>query len=467
MTPTMKKSENILILGLGGMGRYLAGRLSHEQHHVTVIEPNAAKIHKATGELDARLIQGDALDFACWEAADAAQMDYVIAVTDNDAVNILSVLIAARLKIPQKIARVRSMKIWTPDALLSAEDLNLDLVIRPEELAAQEIAELLKTQAGNVRLDIGDGDLQVVASHIGKRSPLAQMLVRDLSEKYDDFPFQVVCVARDIETFIPGGDFKILPDDHVFMVASREDMPQLMKLAQVSEDRRRHRVLIVGGGPIGARVAELLEPYYPLRMLEKDEHRAEELTHQLRRTEVMHGDGSDSATLLQAGLLKMDTIITTTGDNEANIMIGVLAKHLIQTRADSAHAAIGKTIALVKREDYLVLASAMGADLAVNRKILAANRILRYIRRGHVLSVGHLHGCDAEVVEVLVDPDSPITKSSLQDMGWLRGRIMIAAVYRDGTWMIARGITQLVAGDRVVCVCGADDLLELQRLFLS
>jgi len=466
MTSPMKKSENILILGLGGMGRYLAGRLSNEQHHVTVIEPSASKIRAAEGELDARLIRGDALDFDCWATADAGKMDYVIAVTDNDAANILSVLIAARMKIPQKIARVRSMKIWEEDALLSAKDLSLDLIIRPEELAAQEIAGLLQTQAGNVRLDIGDGDLQVVASHVSRQSPMAQMLIRDLSEKYDDFPFQVVCVARDIETFIPGGDFKILPDDHVFMVARTEDMPRLMKLAEVSEERR-HNVLIVGGGPIGARVAELLEPHYPIRMLEKCERRAEELSHTLKRTEVLHGDGSDSGTLIQAGLLKMDTIITTTGDNEANIMIGVLAKHLIKTRAPAGRAAIGKTIALVKREDYLVLASAMGADLAVNRKILAANNILRYIRRGHVLSVGHLHGCDAEVVEVLADPGSPITRSSLKEMTWLRGRIMIAALFRDGAWTVARGITQLAAGDRAVCVCGSDDLRELQRLFLS
>ncbi len=462
----MKKSENILILGLGGLGRYLAGRLSHEEHHVTVIEPNAAKIRAAEGQLDARLICGDALDFDRWAEAGAAEMDYVIAVTDNDAANIMSALIAERFDIEQKIARVRSMKVWDPSAVLTAADLKINLVIRPEELASQEIVHLLKTQAGNVQITLGGGDLQVVATHVHRTSRLAQMRVKDISDKRDEFPFKVVCVARDIDTYIPGGDFTILPDDHVFVLAHTRDMARLMKLADVSV-ARRHGVLIVGGGLIGARVAELLEPHYTVRLVERDEHRAEELCYRLRRTEVLHGDGSDSSVLLQAGLLKTDTIIATTGDNEANIMIGVLAKHLIQTRADDVQAAIGKTIALVKRTDYLVLASAMGADLAVNRKILAANHILRYIRRGHVLSVAHLHGCDAELVELLAGADSPITRSPLHELTHLRDRIMVGALYRDGAWSVAGGGTQIRTGDRVVCISRPDDLRELQRLFLA
>ena len=56
--------------------------------------------------MDARLIQGDATSFACWSDAAAEPMDYLISVTDNDAVNILSCLIADRLGIRQKIVLV-------------------------------------------------------------------------------------------------------------------------------------------------------------------------------------------------------------------------------------------------------------------------------------------------------------------------------------------------------------------------
>jgi Trk K+ transport system NAD-binding subunit len=67
----------------------------------------------------------------------------------------------------------------------------------------------------------------------------------------------------------------------------------------------------------------------------------------------------------------------------------------------------------VNKEEYLVLAATSGSDIALNKKVLAANEILKFIRRGELLSVAHLHGFDAEVVEILAAPDSPITRIPL------------------------------------------------------
>lgn len=461
-----KKSENILLLGLGGVGYYLAKRLSYEGHAVTIIESSPEELRRADAEIDARLIQGDATDFSCWVEADARKMDYLIAVTDNDAVNILSAMIAQKCGIQQKISRVRAMELWSPNALLTPEDLGIDLIIRPEELAAQEIARLLKMRAGNVVVDMGAGNVQVVATHVDRKSPLSLMSVRDLSAKHDDLDFRIVCVARDIDTIIPSGDFKLMPDDHVYILARTEDLPEIMSLAEISEDRR-HRVLIVGGGLVGARVAELLEDSFPVRLIEQDEQLAESLSHRFKRVECLHGDGSEADTLIKAGLLHMDTIIAATSDNETNIMTSVLAKHLIQRRSDDPAAEHGKTIALVQREEYLVLASAMGADLAVNKKVLAGNEILRYIRREQVLSVAHLHGCDAEVVELVAEAGAPITKRPLHRLPELENRIILGAICRGGDWEIATGSTQVEPGDKAICICTSQHLRELQGLFLS
>ena len=87
-----KLSEKVLILGLGGVGYYLAKRLVHEGYLVTVIEANSQMIKSADGEMDARLIQGNAMSIACWKEADADQMECLIAVTDNDAVNMMAAI---------------------------------------------------------------------------------------------------------------------------------------------------------------------------------------------------------------------------------------------------------------------------------------------------------------------------------------------------------------------------------------
>jgi len=459
-----KTDERILLVGLGGVGYHLARRLSQDGHHLTIIEQEPTQIARADAELDARLIPGDAMDVACWRRAEASTMGTLIAVTDNDAVNVLAAQIGHHLGIRQKIARIRSLAVWEESPLISAADLSIDLVIRPEELAAEEIHRLLKMRAGNVVVDVGEGEMQVVATHVTPSSPLCRHSVRELAALNGHLDFRIVCVARDINTIIPDGDFKILPDDHVYILGHCHDMPALMKLAQLTHDAR-HNVLIVGGGLIGERVAALLQDTYPVTLLEQNAERAEVLSHRLRKTECLHGDGSEADVLIQAGLMTTDTIVAATSDNETNIITSVLAKHLMEHRSPDPHSEHVKTIALVQREEYLVLASAMGADVAVNKKVLASNEILRFIRRGQVLAVAHLHGCDAEVVELVADAGSRVTQRPLQDLD-LTG-IIIGAVYRGGAWKIATGTTRLATGERAVGICSSLRLGELQALFLS
>ncbi len=92
----IKKEDNILILGLGGIGFYLAKRLLNEDYTVTVIEPDSDLVRFADGNLDARIICGSAMNIDCWKEAQAASMGLLIAVTDNDAVNMLASMIGDR-----------------------------------------------------------------------------------------------------------------------------------------------------------------------------------------------------------------------------------------------------------------------------------------------------------------------------------------------------------------------------------
>jgi trk system potassium uptake protein TrkA len=463
----MKNSENILILGLGGVGDFLAKRLSHEGHAITVVEQFPEAINRADGELDARLIRGDAMSFSCWLDADAGKMDYLIAVTDDDAVNIIGSMIADRLGIRRKIARVRSLALWEKDAPLTAEEVKIDLVIRPEELAAREIARLLKLRAGNMVFEIAAGQMQVVGTRIDEESLLAGMRLQELSEKYNHFYFRVVSIARGINTIIPGGNEKLLPGDNAFILARSEDLSKILELAREPSDESRHRVMIVGGGLVGSRVAEILQKTFPVRLIERDPQRAEELSHQLEYTELLNGNGSEVKTLLEAGLLEMDTIVAATSDNETNIMSCVMAKNVFKDRAGDADGKRFRSIALVGREEYLVMASTMGADVVLSKKVLAANEILKYIRRGKLLSVAHLHGLEAEVVELVVGQNAPITRKPLLQVEGTRGKIIIGGFSRGAGWQTAVGSTHLQPGDKVIAICTSDHLRDLQRLVLG
>ncbi len=206
------ESTNILILGLGGVGLYLSKRLAHEGYAITAIESDGGLIRQADGSVDARLIKGNAMSIQCWREASAEKMDYLIAVTDNDAVNMMASLIADRFGIQRKIARVRSLEFGDEGSLLNTKDLKIDLIIHPEELAAQEIVRLIKLRAGNDIVDVAEGQIQVMATRIHDASPLAHRSLKEISQAHRDFPFRVVAVARGITTIIPGGDSPITAD---------------------------------------------------------------------------------------------------------------------------------------------------------------------------------------------------------------------------------------------------------------
>jgi trk system potassium uptake protein TrkA len=460
-----KRKEKVLILGLGGVGFYLAKRLQHEEYSVTAVEPDPERFHYGDESLDIRLIRGEAMDIECWKEANAATMVCVICVTDNDAVNMMAAQIADKFGVPYKIVRVRSLQFGLPDSFLSAEELKIDLLIHPEEMVAQEIVRLIKLRHGNEVIDIAGKEIQVLAARITDGSKLANQKLKDISQIYSDFAFRVVAIARGITTIIPDGDLEILPHDQIVVMARSEHLPQLMELTGVPQGVRQ-RVLIVGGGLIGGRIAELLKKSVEVSLIESRSKRAHELAGSLPHVEVLHGDGSNADVLNMAGVKDIDTFISTTGENETNIMSSLLAKNLMSQKKNGELSSSDKTIALVNKEDYQVLAATIGLDIALNKKIMAANEIMKHIRRSELISVAHLHGFDAEVVELVAGPNAPITRKPLSKLGSsLQGKFLIGALHRKGAWQIAVGDTQIGDNERVIVVCLSMQLKEIRNLF--
>jgi len=457
-----QKPENILILGLGGVGRYLAKRLSHEGCSITAIEKEPKGTVPLEDFSDFRVIKGDALDVTCWRDADPSHLDFLIAVTDNDAVNMVASLMAERFGIERRIARVRSRTLGKEDSVLNARDLKIDLAIYPEELAAQETVRLIRRTAGNEIIDIAEGQIQVLAIRVDESSPMAGRTLKDISLDYPEFPFRVVSIARGIHTIIPSGNDTILPHDQVLFMAVREELQLLMDMVGITREQS-HGVMILGGGLVGSRVAELLGKSVDVRLIERDPKKAEELSLRLDHTSLYHGNGMDENVFIQCGIEDMDVFVATTGENQINIMSCLLAKGMMKK---SAAKGLGKTIAMVDKEDYLVLATTIGTDIALNKKILAGNEILNFIRRGGGFSLAHIHGFDTEVVELTAAPDAPITRAPLARQNLSsEERILIGAVLRGDRWETAVGATHIQAHDRVIAVCESQHVRRLRDLF--
>lgn len=459
-----EKTKQILILGLGGVGYYLAKRLQHEEFSITIIEPDINQIRYADDTIDARVIRGEAMDISCWREAEAEKIDCLIAVTNNDETNMMAAQIADAFGIPKKICRIRSNDFGMPDSILSEKDLKIDFIIHPEEITAQEICKLIKIHAANSIIEVASGEVELMSTRIQQESPFANKQLKEISQLDIQFPFRVVAIARGISTIIPSGNDQLLPNDLIVVMANKTHHDDIIELAGVSR-KTRQRVMILGGGLIGSRVGELLQDSVSVKLLEEDQKRAEELQDTLPKVEVLHGDGSDGEALSLAGMKDIDTLIAATGDNETNIMSCLLAKNLMRSANDDQKTE-GKTIALVNKEDYLVLATSIGIDIAMNKKIIAGNEILKFIRRSQLRSVVHLHSFDAEVAEIIVSPNAPITKTPLSKLDpYFLDNMIVGGVYRDNQWNIAVGDTHIQENERVIVICSSMKLNEIRKLF--
>ncbi|HIL88618.1 MAG TPA: Trk system potassium transporter TrkA, partial [Deltaproteobacteria bacterium] len=169
--------NRILILGIGGVGLHLARRLDHEGYEVTVIESDADLLKSVAETSEFSMVHGNAMDLACWEEAGASEKDLLITATNDDAVNMLACVVAERMGIQRRIARLRTLDF---DNLNSEESrsFHIDLVVHPEELIAQEIQRLVRRSSGNDMVDVGNGNMRVLGLRVTDDSPLVGMTPR-------------------------------------------------------------------------------------------------------------------------------------------------------------------------------------------------------------------------------------------------------------------------------------------------
>ncbi|MCB0747116.1 MAG: NAD-binding protein [Ignavibacteriae bacterium] len=241
-----------------------------------------------------------------------------------------------------------------------------------------------------------------------------------------------------MRTIIPTGNDRLLPNDQIFVITTPEGIEQVLQV--VGKDKTKlNNIMFLGGGKIGRIAAKMLENDINIKLIDSDKEKAYGLADYLSKTLVIQGDGRDLDLLAQEGIIDMDGFVAVTSDAETNIITCLMAKHL----------GVAKTIALVDNVDYIPLTQTIGLDSLINKKLIAANNILKFIRKANIVSIATLHGIDAEVLEYIAQPHSPITKKEVKDLNFPKNAI-IGGFIRDGESKITVGHTQIQANDRVV-----------------
>lgn len=448
----------ILIVGAGQVGYSLCERLSMEGHEVTLIDRHAEKLRTAQDRLNVMGITGNGAGAEFLEQGGIAEAETFIAVTDQDEVNILACLMAQGYGVPTRIARVKNIEYTGRGATLTREKLGIDLLINPQDAVAEEIIRIVGRSGAIDVVEFAEGDIQFLGYRIGQESPLCDLTLKELGDIRGMYRFVVAAVTRDGTTIIPRGDDTIRAGDSVFLFAHTNDLPAIQYMLKIEEDkrssRRKQRIFILGGGRIGFLIARQLETKNcDIRLIERNEPRCEELAAKLKKTMIIQAEGNDIHTLMDEGVGSADVFIAVTESDETNTLCSLLCKQ---------HGA-KRTISLINQQELLRLAPTLGIDACVSPRVSAAGAILKYVRRGEIISLSTIEGSNAEVIELKVKNKTSCNKP-LKSLVFPNGAI-IGAIVRDHRFEIATGETVLQVGDRVVIFALPGSLPKVERFF--
>lgn len=385
----------ILILGAGQVGSTVAERLVSEANDITVVDSDGLKLQQLQDRLDLRTLVGNASHPSVLEQAGIADSDMLLAVTQSDEVNMLACKLAASLyNTPTRIARIRATEFLERPEVFNQDNFCVDFSICPEQILTNYITKLIEFPEALQVLEFSRKMASLVAVRVFEGGPLIGKPLSFLRTHMPQIDTRVAAIFRKGGAIMPTGDTVVEDGDEIFFIAATKNIRSVLSEMR-RMDKPAKRVMIVGGGNIGRRLAKALEQDYQVKLIEFNKKSCTKLAQELTRTLVLNGDGTDEKLMLQEHVEDVDVFCALTNDDENNIMSSLLAKQ----------AGARKVIALINRSAYVELVQGGKIDIALSPAQVTIGSLLAYVRQGDVAAVHSLRRGAAEALELVVHGD--------------------------------------------------------------
>lgn len=449
----------IIIIGAGQVGGTLAENLVGEKNEITIIDSDQEILATLQDRLDLQVVCGFGSHPDVLKKAGAEDADMLIAVTNSDESNMMACQVAHSIfKTPTKIARVRSEQyIIYQDQLYQHNDIPVDHLIAPEQLVTAAMKRLIDYPGALQVVEFADGRASLVAVKAYYGGLLVGHALSALKEHMPNVETRVAAIYRRGRPIRPLGSTVIEADDEVFFIADTKHIRAVMSELQKLESTYR-RIMIAGGGLIGAGLAKRLESKHNVKLIEYNVERATYLASVLDHTTVFQGDASDASLLSEEGVHQVDAFIAVTNDDEANIMSAMLAKRM----------GAAKAMVLIQRSAYVDLVQGGDIDIAFSPQQATISALLTHVRRGDIVNVYSLRRGAAEAIEAIAHGDSQTSKVVGKQISEIKlpPGTTIGAIVREDEVIIAHSDTQIMANDHVIMfLVDKKFISDLERLF--
>jgi trk system potassium uptake protein TrkA len=448
----------ILIAGGGQAAALIARRLIREGNEIVIVEQDEERCAQLQELLDAKVVRGSASSVGTLRAAGLAQCEMLIAITNSDEANLLACLIAqADSNVKVKVARMRTHEVDHWRRIAAACGLKIDLIIHPETRIAERIMRVVRMPGVSDILDFAGGAVKLFGMNVEPESWFNGKTLEELDRSNPPKNSLIAMIFRGQQVIIPHGAEVLRAGDHIYVVATNENLGDTMSFMGLPRQTALSRVFIVGGKQIGIAVAEALEKQgVQVKLFERDARRCEKISSMLHKTVVIHADGTDQTSLEEESIEGIDAFLALTNDDEDNIIASLLARKL----------GAKKVIALINRLNYLPMIQRLGINTSVSQRLATVDRILQFVRKGRVLSVTTFREEEAEAIELIAAAGSKYVGKKLREIRFPRGAIVGAIARVNGEVLVPRGDATIEAGDRVIFFTLEGVVPELESAFL-
>ncbi|NLW56104.1 MAG: Trk system potassium transporter TrkA [Firmicutes bacterium] len=443
----------ILIVGAGRAGFDIAKILSGEDQDVILIDKDPEALRAAAEHLDVMTVVGNGASARTLEEVDIKAVDIILAVTENDELNMIACMTAKQYGVPMTVARVRNSDYTSPHPhLLSFSQYGIDLIINPEHLAAQEIFRLLAVPMATDMEYFHEGKLSLVGLKVGEKLEIAGQRISDLNlEK-----LTVVAILRDGQALIPGGNTRLLPEDRIFVLGETKGFHNLNELIKKKTPHFR-RIVIAGGGLITQYLLRLLREKknnLEVKIIDPRVELCRTLAGELEGCSIICADPTKKEVLEEEDLGPDDIFLSLQGEENLDLIASLLAHK----------AGVEEIICGIGREDYIPLAEMIGVTATITPRLLLTNTMLKLVRKSNIVSINLLQSGDAEIIEVIPTEHSPATQKCLRELNLPPG-IVIGSILHQGRIIVPRGDTLIQPHDRVIIFALKSAIPTIEWLF--
>ncbi|MCB9881625.1 MAG: Trk system potassium transporter TrkA [Planctomycetes bacterium] len=409
---------NILIIGMGEVGYHVAKVLSEAKHSVTVVDPDPAKIRRASEVLDVQSLLGDGTLPRVLDEADASSMDLVLCVTDDDRTNMLSCLLARRMGAAQGIVRVKDLDNYRNYRALLRHNILFDEILSLEGLAAEEIAKVVRRNQAVSLENFLEGHVTLRVLRVKEKSPLLGKPLKDIHPRGNVL---IVAVRREGSTMIPGGDHCFAVDDEIYVLGKPSSVETFEGWVGHHRGRARN-VVIYGGSRVAFHAARSLERHgVKIRMMVDDREASEWFAERLEHSTVLLVDGIDIEAFKEEHVGNADAFVAASDVDERNLLSCQIAAKL----------GCERTIALVSSSDYVDIYEEIGIARAVSPRLLCSDAIMKRVQAGKLQQLAAFDEGRAKVCTAALSKGSPLIGKSLIEAKFPKD-CLIGAIQRQG-----------------------------------